>query len=797
MGVYIEIRDSDNSINGVLDVGNSEDYPLSLTRKISDYKQLNARSGVFSTDFEVPLTENNAQLFSGIGNVNLKNTKQFFKEKDAIIYNEGLQVHRGKIQVLSVKNKNGVDYLSLNFIANNLEWVSELAELALNEINFADNVFNYDTTSVSTSWTNTADDSDFVYAYIERGALYDNTSILQMHYFRPDLFVKRILTTSFNQIGYNLESTFFDTSGFESLILPYFGDNQENWRLPEAVLDDNTVIVGNVSDQLFLMNAFETRYNLFGGQVVSYECSGSIINLPLSSDAGGFFKDTLNTYNTTTYEFDNFNLYGDWIIDYKIYIDALVFQTASLTGNVLELWFEYENTDINVTDRQLIESFSSNISSQTLIEGAVNFYAFENTVGKARFYLKYRSDEKLAYNSFDCSTDRRKVQIQISKDSYLTAKPSSTIQYGLNLELQNVLPNNYYVLELINDLTKMFNLYWDTDTKTNTVKVEPRDDFYKNITNAIDFTDRLDLSKEYEITNYDSVYSRYLSFYYADDFADGYVKRLNEIEEGSGGVKLAGIKNIDLGSDFKDGETIIKHDKIAATSNTGIIDTYFSTSRMWTEFNEERPPFYTNFAPRILSYNYNEKKDEFGNTETFGYYDYYQGVKLDFDKIPYALDRSIVYEDNQLIAEVKEVLTYHNSYKTLTKQTGLIENYYTGTIQSLKEGKNLKVNLVLTLNEFRDLDFSKPIYFSAPEKIQGYWYFESIDNIQVSKKTQSVKVSLNKLVNYEALTVFTKPEIELSYLDAQLGESQPFIGNAPSSGSYTSATNYLLNNDSL
>ena len=61
--VQIEIQDSDNSILGVLEVGDVKNFPLALKSSISDLRDITIRSGSFSTPFKVPSTKENDKLF--------------------------------------------------------------------------------------------------------------------------------------------------------------------------------------------------------------------------------------------------------------------------------------------------------------------------------------------------------------------------------------------------------------------------------------------------------------------------------------------------------------------------------------------------------------------------------------------------------------------------------------------------------------------------------------------------------------------------------------------------------------
>ena len=72
--IEIEIRDyyasgADRTV-GVLDIKDSDDYPLSLNYLIADIKNLAVRSGTYSKTFNVPATKNNNQILHDIWNPN-------------------------------------------------------------------------------------------------------------------------------------------------------------------------------------------------------------------------------------------------------------------------------------------------------------------------------------------------------------------------------------------------------------------------------------------------------------------------------------------------------------------------------------------------------------------------------------------------------------------------------------------------------------------------------------------------------------------------------------------------------
>ena len=69
----------------------------------------------------------------------------------------------------------------------------------------------------------------------------------------------------------------------------------------------------------------------------------------------------------------------------------------------------------------------------------------------------------------------------------------------------------------------MFNIYYWTDIKTKTIYLEPRNTFFKDTVDALDWSDKLALNKSYEI-DYVNSYKRNIKFSYKDLDSDEWLK---------------------------------------------------------------------------------------------------------------------------------------------------------------------------------------------------------------------------------------------------------------------------------
>ena len=117
MNVKIKILDSDNNITGVLDLKESKKFPLSLTKKVGDIADLTTRSGTFSTSFNIPATKENNKLLGSLYYSQVKNTKDYFVKKDAIILVNDNVFQRGKLRIQQINRKGeSVEYNAVFFL---------------------------------------------------------------------------------------------------------------------------------------------------------------------------------------------------------------------------------------------------------------------------------------------------------------------------------------------------------------------------------------------------------------------------------------------------------------------------------------------------------------------------------------------------------------------------------------------------------------------------------------------------------------------------------------------------------
>jgi len=115
----------------------------------------------------------------------------------------------------------------------------------------------------------------------------------------------------------------------------------------------------------------------------------------------------------------------------------------------------------------------------------------------------------------------------IKKTSFRSTGPSTwagtlsnIIFEGTEFPIGDTLPCAETMLEFINGLTGLYNLYWTADQGTKSIKVEPHSAFYGTIGNAVNWSDKVDYSLEQRNIFSNDFLKRYLCFTYKEDGSD-------------------------------------------------------------------------------------------------------------------------------------------------------------------------------------------------------------------------------------------------------------------------------------
>ena len=124
-----------DSVSGTLDVGDSDEFPLSMNFSVSDARNLNSRTGTYSKTFKIPATKNNNKILKSSyieGSYIEGNTISNQKPCRLVVDNNLTLV--GLLQLTAVGKSTEPLYYSCVFYGNNVDWASSLDNKLLKDL---------------------------------------------------------------------------------------------------------------------------------------------------------------------------------------------------------------------------------------------------------------------------------------------------------------------------------------------------------------------------------------------------------------------------------------------------------------------------------------------------------------------------------------------------------------------------------------------------------------------------------------------------------------------------------------
>ena len=696
--VVIRILDTSNTVLGDLDLTSFTDFPLVLTKGIVNLDNLKARTGTFSKTFKVPNTKNNANLLSNVDNINSrKDYRDALNRKPCVIIVSGTQIDKGFIQVGKVLDGFELDSYELVFFGNNIDWVKGASELKLNSLTYRNNAQTYDIDGINDANFSTVSTYDHAYPYISRGGN-ESLNNSEVRDFFPCLYMKGLLETGLNSLGWNISSTFLDDADISRLICDINGDMTVN----KDIIDQS-----------------KTRVSL-----TSPVSTTGLNRLVFTDDSTPPNNDVNDNYDVNPgagYGYYTVPTTGRY--NFTVTLNTNIFSSSRTNAPIELIIAQQFGYTVGVKGTQTI-TIDPRVNNQITYDISVLCTSGE-TISIWAKWLRFGS-ETFSY--------------QIG--SFFEVQRSAELIEGDNFSLNEIIPSNIKLLDVINDFTRMFNVYYWTDVKTKTIYLEPRDTFFESKTSALDWTNKLDIGKGYEV-DYISSYKRNITFGYRDLSNDEWLKGW----EGANRRTYAKYTHV-LPDRFAEGTTEVKLDLFSATYahvssevtpivggsyNSNIAPT---TLKIWNEYltNGNIP------SERIESYNARvfffqnaEQLSPDGTTRIFKL----NGLTTNFT--PYG-----IFED----------WNNTNSPQNLsfTGTDGLFSTYYSNMLKNIEEGGRLIAYLNLTSSDVDNLDFRKLVYINTPSKVSGYYLIEQV--IDFNPLTDSLtKVSLFKFENLGSVAI--------------------------------------------
>jgi hypothetical protein len=518
-----------------------EDIPMSLNYSIFDIRNPEQREGNYSKTIKIPGTKINNELFTDIFEIDIDGTFNPALKSDVEVLIDDVSVFRGTMQLLRVQvmDTNFIDY-EIQLIGNAPTLFQDLGDQTVSALDFSDLDHDYTYANVVASWTPTYG-VGYVYPLIN----YDQTitTLYSVTDFVPAIFAKEYWDRIFTLAGYTYTSNFINSGFFTGLIIPYSGSQL---KLTNTDIENRTFRASlsgfYETPDLYGTNVFnpiqrivpfdddstppnfDPNFNFnttsarFVPTAVGYYDLSTELRLQSLWYDGGVLQDTSNTYVTQLLAQNIFLTTSDFIV-----IRVSAYYRMSLLGPLI------------VTQVQIVKNGTSVVGSGTVINSGV--------VDVFQSNLTFNFDE---------------VKLRVLQDStFYNGVAIDTITEGLPMLMNNVLPpKDTKLRDLLISFVRMFNLYMeaDPDNPFNLI-VEPRIDYYETgVNNALDWTAKLDESKELTITPLGELDSKSFLFTYKDD-SDYYNNKYKKLTNDIYGKHLEVVDN-DFSKDQKKVELI-------------------------------------------------------------------------------------------------------------------------------------------------------------------------------------------------------------------------------------------------
>ena len=876
----------DESIMGILDVGDSDDFPLALTFSIAEVRDLNARTGTYSKTFKIPATKNNNRVLkhSYYEGVTIPNNSISNKKNARIVVDDNFTL-TGLLQITAIGKASNPLYYSCVFYGNNVGWAASIGNKLLMDLAVlgGDKGSGWDNlnfkgantgvglkvhhTDIRDTWeidnalkttpfggSQTTNTSPIVYPLVGYGENNEDgdTGTIQLllnayeatggavgktgyygYYndgteyptplpscdWRPAIFIYDIMHAIFNQEGYTLHSNFIESDMFKKLImlLPNFVYNNPIERYENnSIVGDfnhqhsgiiNTGFIGGFVDTP-TGGTSSTAWRVWKEYTIKFNGDGAAgtdyfrtaLNSAIYNDSTGIFTITENGFYTI--KANSFSVWIESICDgaaTQVSLDYLrmkceiqtVGQTSWVsigegfavpTSNTLQGTCPQPNfadkgqgfDDISIEDRYLntgdkirfrLQWRLRNLNPTTATLGA-SVYLFGGTSGIAVGGTPNGS----------------------SQNAFLSIKlAGEKVEYGQTYDLKNVIDNQSSQLDFLKGVMHSFNLQFTTDVDSKSVYIEPFNEFYYNIKDAVDWTSKIDLSQSFEDKFINSNLKSEFIFKYKTDSND-------KVVEHRGNYYWGGILDEFPYREFVDGES---EEGTATFENPFFAGTYNSQDGMTGggSFAAQRTPYRANlwglcqsgaiptagsscrpnkgygFIPRLLHYvkddcassiyQYVAKVQQYGADHSGtgimaikyiqpGYTSYPSGGDPTFP----ILSKGCSYDDYHALGSSLPPLTYRSitqgawdcstdTFYSPFPYRGLYQTYYQGMIEMAKTGPRIKVGyLNLKTSDMVNLDLRRLVY------VDGYYY------------------RINRVIDYKPNSNETT-KVELVYWDLQ------------------------------
>lgn len=471
-----------------------EQQEVATTIGALDFTDLKARAGQYTNNVAIRATNRMKTLFGLPNDINSTSTIPYVRQPFFIEVDGSIPVI-GLCRVVNASNQA----INLQLVGSSANWYTYMKSINMEDIDVRELNHYYTNAAVMASRANTWSNG-YIYPNMDDGRLDTIAVQPDFTYFYPTLYFKYLFNKLFQQAGYTIQGGFLTDPLFEKMIISYGGDFRRpinpdlRWRWKVECSTD--AINGSPAARIFKFDTLvsSTSYN-------PYQSGFNLV--PLNGNEGiyGYVTDSGDYEIELNFIFDDVGGGGSLNIFNFVYYDynTGLLTTEVLGGQALVLGL---NT---VTRRFTVPIQAHKPFGYTVAVSGVGVF------GKAG-----SSIETLGFTPASNEL--------VSQDDELAIRYELDPSFGLPTSRTFIQPcgtlGEIKTTEFLLYVFNFFGVVPSTNEAGKIITFEKFDDIAGNISNAIDWSDRIDLT---EPPVYSFAFGKYAQrniFRYPEDSSD-------------------------------------------------------------------------------------------------------------------------------------------------------------------------------------------------------------------------------------------------------------------------------------
>jgi hypothetical protein len=486
------------------------DIDVEFTFSVADISDIERRNTSFSKTLTLPSTARNQQLFGNIFDISVSNDiiaganiLQNFnpaKQAQSQIFLDNVKIFDGVLRMSKIVNREGDITYEVNMFGRLRDILDALGDLTLADLDFDDYDHTYNQANIEASWARTewvSGAQNYVYPLVDYG--YSANGInYPLKNFKPAVFITEILKRIFSEAGFTITAAIFESFFFKKLIL----------------------LTAEKSITREVLNLLDQRTNLLTQSVTSTPSFSQL--LVFNSVSAPCF--TINgagnrfTYNKTQGLNTGINL------NLSLSLTSLATFTKNLwTVSILKNGSQILSESETVTIVPLGGTYTYNFAISGGISLALNDYFEVRLTGSAVGGGGYNVNIQNTVTVAPSGPFKIGSTIPVAVD----------VVEGDTMKINYTMPKSMKQRDFLKSIISMYNLYITQDQlQTNILEIIPYNDFFKTFKDeALDWSDKLDVSQEVVITPLSELSAKEYRLMFDDDsdyWSQSYKTKFNQ-----------------------------------------------------------------------------------------------------------------------------------------------------------------------------------------------------------------------------------------------------------------------------